>query len=140
MDRLESLEPTFRTKVEQLMARMKELTALDWVVVQGRRTMAEQNALYAQGRTTAGKIVTNARGGDSPHNFGEGADLVAKKVDGKLWWDAEPIVWKTLADEARKLGLVAGYYFKNIHDNDHVESADWRKRREQWRAGTLQVP
>ena len=40
------------------------------------RTFAEQDALYAQGRTKAGAKVTNARGGQSYHNFGLSIDIV----------------------------------------------------------------
>jgi len=40
------------------------------------RSVAEQNALYVQGRTTAGKIVTNAKGGQSIHNYGLAFDIV----------------------------------------------------------------
>lgn len=40
------------------------------------RTIAEQNALYAQGRTKPGRIVTNARGGQSYHNYGLAIDIV----------------------------------------------------------------
>lgn len=44
-------------------------------VAQAMRTIAEQNALYAQGRTKPGAIVTNARGGQSNHNYGVAVDL-----------------------------------------------------------------
>jgi peptidoglycan L-alanyl-D-glutamate endopeptidase CwlK len=40
------------------------------------RTIAEQNALFAQGRTKPGKIVTNAKGGLSYHNYGLAIDIV----------------------------------------------------------------
>lgn len=40
------------------------------------RTFAEQNDLYAQGRTKPGKIVTNAKGGQSYHNYGLALDIV----------------------------------------------------------------
>lgn len=39
------------------------------VIVQDYRTYAQQDALYAKGRTTSGSIVTNAKGGQSNHNF-----------------------------------------------------------------------
>jgi peptidoglycan L-alanyl-D-glutamate endopeptidase CwlK len=39
-------------------------------LLSGTRTYAEQNALYAQGRTASGRVVTNAKGGQSNHNFG----------------------------------------------------------------------
>jgi peptidoglycan L-alanyl-D-glutamate endopeptidase CwlK len=40
------------------------------------RTFAEQDALYAQGRTKPGKIVTKAPGGSSFHNYGLAIDIV----------------------------------------------------------------
>lgn len=40
------------------------------------RTFAEQDALYAQGRTKAGVKVTNAKGGQSYHNYGLAIDIV----------------------------------------------------------------
>lgn len=41
----------------------------------GFRSREEQDALYAKGRTTQGSIVTNARGGDSFHNYGVAFDI-----------------------------------------------------------------
>ena len=40
------------------------------------RTFAEQDALYQQGRTKPGKIVTNARAGTSYHNYSLAIDIV----------------------------------------------------------------
>lgn len=40
------------------------------------RTFAEQTALYAQGRTKPGKIVTQAKAGQSYHNYGLAIDIV----------------------------------------------------------------
>lgn len=44
-------------------------------VIQGTRSYAEQDALYAKGRTKPGSKVTNARGGYSNHNFGVAFDI-----------------------------------------------------------------
>jgi peptidoglycan L-alanyl-D-glutamate endopeptidase CwlK len=53
------------------------------------RTFAEQDALYAQGRTKPGGIVTNAKGGLSLHNYGLALDIVLI-VDGKdAKWDTK---------------------------------------------------
>lgn len=53
------------------------------------RTYAEQNALYAQGRTTPGPRVTNARGGYSYHNFGLAVDFCLI-IDGRqASWDVK---------------------------------------------------
>jgi peptidoglycan L-alanyl-D-glutamate endopeptidase CwlK len=51
-----------------------EQKGLDICYISGTRTYAEQDALYAKGRTTGGPIVTNARGGYSNHNFGIAVD------------------------------------------------------------------
>lgn len=57
------------------------------------RTFAEQDALYAQGRTKPGSIVTYARGGQSYHNFGIAIDIcLVVDTDGdgdydKASWD-----------------------------------------------------
>lgn len=40
------------------------------------RTVAEQDALYAQGRTKPGNVVTKAKGGQSYHNYGLAIDVV----------------------------------------------------------------
>lgn len=53
-------------------------------LLSGTRTYAEQNALYAQGRATKGRVVTNARGGQSNHNFGIAWD-VGIFVDGNYY-------------------------------------------------------
>ena len=61
------------------------------------RTFEEQNELYAQGRTKAGKIVTNAKGGESMHNFGLAVDIVLL-VDKDKNGTFESASWETNVD------------------------------------------
>src|SRR5690606_38148459 len=57
------------------------------------RTFAEQDADYAKGRTVPGSIVTDAKGGQSYHNYGLAFDIVLmydKNGDGifeEVSWD-----------------------------------------------------
>jgi peptidoglycan L-alanyl-D-glutamate endopeptidase CwlK len=52
------------------------------------RTFAEQDAIYAQGRTTKGPIVSMAKAGLSPHNYGLAIDIVL--IDNKkASWDTK---------------------------------------------------
>lgn len=44
-------------------------------IISGARSYAEQDVLFAQGRTTPGRIVTNAEGGESNHNFAIAWDI-----------------------------------------------------------------
>ena len=56
-------------------------------IAQGFRTFKEQDALYAQGRTKKGEVVTNSKGGQSVHNYGFAVDIVLI-IDGKIAsWD-----------------------------------------------------
>ncbi len=57
-------------------------------IAQGYRTNAEQDALYAQGRTTPGSIVTWARGGESIHNQGLAIDIF--RIDGGSLYSVSP--------------------------------------------------
>ena len=58
---------------------------IDVIVTSTYRDMESQNALYAQGRTTDGKIVTNAKGGQSFHNWKVAFDF-CPIVNGKAAW------------------------------------------------------
>jgi len=140
MNKLDTLEPDFRAKIVELLKQTEAATGRKWGISDGRRTMRRQAEIYAQGRTTPGKVVSNAPPGSSAHNFSLAADLWPLTKDGKDFdWGASKSVFKIMADIAVKLGLIAGFYFKSFLDMPHVESPDWRKQRELWKAGKLKV-
>lgn len=89
-------------------------------VIQGFRTYAEQNALYAQGRTTKGKKVTNAKGGQSNHNFGLAID-VAEIKNGNIDWNEQEKVLPKIAPIGKKWGFEWGGDWKSIVDKPHFE-------------------
>jgi peptidoglycan L-alanyl-D-glutamate endopeptidase CwlK len=61
------------------------------------RTFSEQDGLFAQGRTKPGKIVTNAKGGQSYHNYGLAVDIVLlKDTNGDGTFDTAS--WETNVD------------------------------------------
>lgn len=75
--RVKLLHPRVRDEVKSLVEKA-ELSLPKFVAIaipQGLRTIDEQDALYAQGRTKPGPIVTNARGGSSYHNYGLAFDF-----------------------------------------------------------------
>ncbi len=69
------VQPYFEAIVINGTRIARELGADAYTMIGGTRTYAEQNALYAKGRTAGGPIVTNARGGYSNHNFGVAGDF-----------------------------------------------------------------
>ena len=117
--RLQRLHPVLITALRAVISELdgRDLT---FEVVQGLRTFAEQDALYAQGRTTPGPIVTQARGGESNHNYGLAADL-CPFVDGRPDWNAPMKVWTALGTTAAARGLEWGGGWKKFLDKPHVQ-------------------
>jgi len=87
-------------------------------VISGLRTYEEQDDLYAQGRTRPGKIVTNARGGYSNHNFGIAFDVGV--FQGSNYIEESP-AYKAVGAMGVELGLVWGGNWKSIQDEPHFE-------------------
>lgn len=87
----------------------------------GFRSFADQNALYAQGRTKPGNVVTNARGGYSNHNFGLAIDYFLVSDDGsKALWTVNN-KWKRVAAIGKELGFSWGGDWKSFPDYPHLE-------------------
>lgn len=119
----------------------------DTLVVFGFRTIAEQNALYAQGRNFSLEYVnnlraacnlyplndaenkykvTNAIGGESAHNFHAAVDLVGS-LNGEPQWKNDAF-FKIVGEEAEKMGLSWGVVHKGERtDLGHIEIKDWKK-------------
>jgi peptidoglycan LD-endopeptidase CwlK len=85
------------------------------------RSNAEQAKLYAQGRTTPGKKVTNAKPGQSNHNkFPSPAfDIAFKKADGSVDWSEK--LFSDFAVLAKANGLQWGGDWKRTKDTPHFE-------------------
>jgi len=73
---------------------------IDVIVTSTYRDSESQAALYAQGRTAPGRIVTNARPGDSYHNWRCAFDVVPLR-NGKAVWDEADPLW----DQIGAVGL-----------------------------------
>lgn len=97
-----------------------------YLLIGGNRTWDEQDALYAQGRTIKGERVTNAKGGQSNHNFGIAGDFGV--FSGKVYLDdSKPglaaKVHKACSMHAAACGLEWGGSWKSIVDLPHYEVA-----------------
>lgn len=120
-NKYDGLDAEFRAKLGLFEKRLLE-RGIHVKLVCGYRSIEEQDRLYALGRTKPGKIVTNARGGYSWHNFGLAADY-AFVVGGRLTWNGP---WSIFGRIARECGLEWGGDFKGFSDRPHVQ---WRKGR-----------
>jgi len=87
-------------------------------IICGTRTYAEQDALYAKGRTAPGVKVTNARGGFSNHNFGIAWDIGLFRAGRYL---EESRVYRQLGKLAGPLGLEWGGEWVSFPDEPHYQ-------------------
>lgn len=112
-------------------------------VTQGLRTPAEQTALFAQGRTAPGRIVTNSRAFQSFHNYGLAFDFALMyDRDGNgiyetVSWDTKldfdkngKADWMCVVSDFKALGFVWGGDFRSMPDSPHFERTfgfTWRE-------------
>jgi peptidoglycan L-alanyl-D-glutamate endopeptidase CwlK len=100
---LDELVPQAKERVERFIALCDE-HGIDLLVTSTYRDHESQNALYAQGRTKAGKVVTNAKAGESYHNWRCAVDVVPL-INGKPNWDSSDPVWARIGELGEQAGL-----------------------------------
>ncbi len=111
-----ALLPLVQRQADKVLSEMS-LLGYEMRITQGFRSIEEQNKLYAQGRTTPGKIVTNAKGGESYHNWGCAVDFVFRKQG----YDVPNTVWQTFGKIGKKHGFAWGGDWKSFPDKPHLE-------------------
>lgn len=129
---IKALHPDLQKKYAQLI----ELCSKKGIkigVAECLRTKAEQDTLYAKGRTAPGKIVTNAKGSSysSMHQWGVAFDFYLKMDidgDGQISDDVYNNTKKTFNQVgalAKSIGLEWGGDWKSIKDLPHIQLKGW---------------
>lgn len=118
--RLQWVHPHLAEKIRQ-MAQILDGESVILRVTQGLRTWSEQAALYAQGRTAPGKIVTNAAPGHSWHNFGLACDVAPMNQAGQPDWNTSHPVWQRIVYLGTSLGLESGAQWRTFPDWPHFQ-------------------
>lgn len=159
--RIAGLHPKIRAKfaagIDAAEAKLGQYAAVR--VVQGYRTFAEQDALYAMGRTLKGSnarpghpmgdTVTNAKAGQGYHNYGLAIDfaiLYDKDKNGtfeSLSWDLVADLdrdgesdWKEVVDIFEAMGFEWGGNWKSLKDNPHIQftfGLSWQELLGKWK-------
>jgi len=131
LDRLSLVQPTLAARTMQLE---KDL-GFEIRVTQGKRSTAEQRAIWIQGRgdlasvnqlrsevgmppitDAQNKVVTHAPPGHSWHEYGLAVDVVPM-TPVPDWNESHP-TWKTIVAKARENGLLDGVGF---NDEPHLQ-------------------
>lgn len=144
-----SLDKDFKLSVGQLLLNCKR-EGFDLIPFFGLRSIQAQAKFWRQSRTgyqvreailllqrkgapylaevlqgvgpQHGRWVTNALPSQSWHNHGLAIDCFVME-DGKAIWDAGHPGYECYAEQAKNLGLTAGYYWSN-KDAVHVQQSD----------------
>jgi len=136
------VQPTFKQLI-QIAKAMGQQYGVEVKAISGHRSYSKQAALYAQGRTMPGKIVTNAKPGYSNHNFGTALDFGCfDKKTGK-YLDSENTklvskIYRAIYNEAERqnLRITWGGLWRTFKDTPHFEyitgltMAQMRQRKE----------
>ena len=131
--RIQLLHPKVRDQFKKFIEDAEKGLGITLRVTQSLRTIAEQDALYAKGRTAPGPIVTKAKGGSSFHNYGLAIDV--NRLDGKS------IDWKY--DNAKLLPYMPpemewGGHWISIKDDPHFQitfGLSWQTLLGKYKAG-----
>jgi len=136
LERIELLHPSVRNEAKEIYAEIcerlngKTLCRFAFTL----RTFAEQDALYAQGRTSAGPKVTNAKGGQSWHNYGLAIDIVllqdkdgngtheTASWDNKIDFDGDGVAdWLEVVYVFKLYGWDWGGDWRSFRDTPHFQ-------------------
>ena len=113
------LVPPVRKKAEDFLSACKS-ASIDVLMYCTYRSPAEQDELYKIGRSLPGKIVTNARGGQSWHNFHAAFDFVPT-LNGKPQW-ADKKLYAKCGAIAESVGLEwAGRWTGSLKETAHCQ-------------------
>src|SRR5690606_37589089 len=104
-----AIDPRLAAAVDRIIARMREEYGHNVTMVEGVRTPERQAALFAQGRTTPGEVVTWTLA--SKHLTGTAADLM---VDGG-WTDTHGYA------RLQRVAAEEGLKVLGMRDPGHVE-------------------
>lgn len=124
---LDDLDPRFRPFVDSFVAACAAQN-LDVLVYCTYRSSEEQGALYAQGRTAPGHVLTDARAGQSAHNYRLAFDG-CPMLGGKPMWN-EPLSgphWSLYGKIAQDCGMEwGGKWVGKLIEGPHCQMANWK--------------
>ena len=125
--RIIGIHPEVRAKTDTLIARAAD-RGIEIIITSDFRSSEEQDRLFRQGRQDAGNIVTNARGGQSYHNYGLAIDFALRDGNGGVVWDMEVdrngngrSDWMEVVELAKALGFDWGGDWDRFPDYPHFQ-------------------
>ena len=115
---IHDLHPAVRAMAQNMIDACQSV-GITLLVTSTYRDHASQQALYNQGRTTPGAKVTNARPGQSWHNWRCAFDVVPL-VHGKAVWDDQEL-WNKIGEIGEACGLEWAGRWKSFKEMPHFQ-------------------
>lgn len=119
---LDDLHPKVKTLALQFINLCHDQN-IDILITSTYRDNESQDALYAQGRSKPGKKVTNARAGQSWHNYRLAFDVVPL-INGKPVWGTtgeDAFLWQTIGKLGKSVGLEWAGDWKTFKEYPHFQ-------------------
>lgn len=116
---LDELLPEVKKRVQAFITACK-FEGIDLLITSTYRDNQSQEALYAQGRTKPGVKVTNARAGQSFHNYRCAVDVVPM-MNGKPVWNVKDPVWQRVGALGKAAGLEWAGDWKRFKEYAHFQ-------------------
>ena len=113
------LHPLIRQRATNFVNRLDNEFNIRVRITSGLRTWDQQARLFNQGRTTPGNIVTNARAGESYHNYGLALDVVEINNGVALYDNPN---WEFIGSIGIEEGFFWGGNFTTLLDLPHFEA------------------
>jgi len=138
---LSDCHPDLQLAYVKFVSGMKNAN-IDFIVTCTYRGDDEQNALYSQGRTAPGNIVTCAKAGQSAHNITreDGSPLscafdIVIMDNGKCVWSATDPRWEVAGHIGLSCGLQWGGDWRAFREYPHFELPNWQSIKSQFQLG-----
>jgi len=125
---LRDLLPEVEQRARDFLARAL-IEGIDLLVTCTYRSPQEQARLYAQGRTTPGKIVTHARPGMSWHNHRRALDVVPLRLGKPVWGTTgtDLSLWLKVGELGEAAGLEWAGRWKRFREFPHFQYTGGQK-------------
>lgn len=111
------LKPVVRMLAQDLCAACRSV-GINLTITCTYRNGAEQERLYAQGRTAPGPIVTNAKANQSLHQFRVAFDVAPLDTHGNINWNGD---FAAIGRIGKKVGLEWGGDWAGFKDIAHFQ-------------------
>ena len=90
------------------------------IITSTYRDVEAQDAIFAQGRTLPGRVITNCRGGNSMHQYRVAFDFCPLNAKGAPDWN-DSSLWRKCGKIGQDLGLEWGGSWESFTDMPHFQ-------------------